>query len=80
VQKNSLPCLYKGSEAVVTSSITKKTLKYFSLYLNPRLRFLSNQVESHTLLVSIPTLVPTEQDLAAQSKSLIPHFADNVDS
>jgi predicted metal-dependent peptidase len=78
--KNSLPCLYKGSEEIVTSSITKKTLKYFELYLNPRLKFFANQIESHTLLVSIPTLTSAEHDLTRQSKYLIPHFSDNVNS
>lgn len=78
--KNSLPCLHKGAELVVTSSITRKTLSYFSAYLNPRLRFLSRQLESHTLLVSIPQVTEADQDLPLQSGSLVPTLADNLDN
>lgn len=78
--KNSLPCLYKGSELVVTSSITRKTLNYFSSYLNPRLRFLLGQIESHTLLVSVPHVSESEQDLPLQAGSLVPSLSDNLDS
>ena len=78
--KNSLPSLYKGAELVTTSSITKKTLKYFDFYLNPRLRFLSNQLESHTLLVSVPLLNTADLNFSSQSSVLVPTFADNIDS
>ena len=38
--RNSLPCLHKGSELVVVSSVSKKVLHYFSKFSNPRIRFL----------------------------------------
>ena len=78
--KNSLPCLYKGSELVVTSSVTKRSLTYFSSYLNPRLRFLINQLGSQTLLVSIPYVTEAEEGLPAQANSLVPSLSDNLDS
>lgn len=76
--KNSLPCLYKGSELVITSSVTKKTLTYFTSYLNPRLRFLKNQLGSQTLLVSIPHVEEIDEGLPNQAESLVPSLSDKL--
>ena len=78
--RNSLPCLFKGSELVVTSSLVRKSLKYFSYHLNHRLRFFSKQNELNTLLVSIPDVSQVQQGFPDQAKSLLVNLTDNVDS
>jgi hypothetical protein len=40
--KNAIPSLYKGSELVAASTYTKRILKYFSYFDNPRTKFLLN--------------------------------------
>lgn len=37
---NSIPCLHKGTEDVVAATTTRKVLRYFNHFQNPRLKFL----------------------------------------
>lgn len=37
---NSIPCLFKGTEDVVAATTTRKVLRYFQQFHNPRLKFL----------------------------------------
>ncbi len=38
--KNSIPCLHKNSELLVVGTFSNRILKYFSHFMNPRIRLL----------------------------------------
>jgi len=75
---NSLPCLHKGSENVVTASFTRRILKYFSNYssLNPRLRALAQLKYLNFSFMSI-ILTPDTAHLLEPSKFLFPVLTDH---
>lgn len=52
--KNSIPCLHKGSESIVVSPLTKKILRYFSKFANPRIRFLLSLKNVNLSVISVP--------------------------
>lgn len=78
---NSLPCLHKGSENVVTASFTRRILKYFSNYssLNPRLRALA---QLKYLNVSFMSIILTHDAYSPlePSKFLFPVLSDHSTS
>lgn len=54
--KNSIPCLFKGAESVITSSVTRKILRYFNTYRNARMQSLRQF--KHLLLLSVSYVQP----------------------
>lgn len=77
--KNSLPCLHKGSEQVLTGSITRRILEYYRRFSNPRLRFLSSFKHTSLITVSSLPLTPTSFETLSSSAHLFPLMIDSPD-
>ena len=50
--RSSIPSLYKGSEDVLTGMYTKRLLRSFRRYSNPRISFLYSNKYARPLLIS----------------------------
>jgi len=74
---NSIPCLHKGSEDVVTASITRKVLNYYRHFSNPRLRFLRLMRHSSILSVSYSSDRSNLSDFDSHA-ALVPLMSDNL--
>ena len=75
--KNSIPCLHKGSESIVVSPLTKKILRYFSKFANPRVRFLLSLKNVNLSVVSVPQNVEDFTEYLENSYSTI-LFTDDI--
>ena len=77
--RNSLPSKHQGAESVVFSSLTRKTLRYFSTLSNPRLRSLMSFKNINLSMVSFPDPSVRFDDTPA-ADSLVVITQDNVSS
>ena len=76
---NSIPCLHKGSQDVITGSITRRILNYFTRFSNPRLGFLRFMKYSAIISVSYDPDYLDLSDLDSNA-SLVPLMSDNLGS
>jgi hypothetical protein len=78
--QSSIPSLYKGSEDVITGMYTKRLLRFFKRYPNPRLSFLYSNKCARVLLVSC-YLKADSSDMTSifeSNKSLVPLYYDHL--
>jgi hypothetical protein len=78
--RNSIPALHKGSENLITGSYTRRLLKYFSAYSNPRLAFFQSFKNSRLLTVSCYSQPESPLDVTffETNSSALPLFTDKL--
>jgi hypothetical protein len=78
--RSSIPSLHKGSEDVITGMYTKRLLRAFCRYSNPRISFLYSNKYSRVLLISC-YLNKHESDSTSVfegNKSIVPLLTDRL--
>jgi hypothetical protein len=76
---NSIPCLHKGSQDVITGSVTRRILNYFNHFSNPRLGFLRFMKYTAILSVSYDPSHLNLLDFDSRA-ALVPLMSDNLGS
>ena len=78
--RSSIPSLHKGSEDVITGMYTKRLLRSFRRYSNPRISFLYSTRYARLLLISYYPSVHTPDLTSAfeGNKSIVPLYTDHL--
>ena len=78
--RSSIPSLHKGSEDIIAGMYTKRLLRAFHRYSNPRISFLYSAKYSRVLLISCYSSDP-KSDLTSVfegNKAIVPLFTDHL--
>lgn len=78
--RSSIPSLHRGSEDVITGMYTKRLLRFFQRYSNPRISFLYSNKYSRILLISSypKTYGSNLSSIFEENKSVVPLFTDHL--
>lgn len=78
--RSSIPSLHRGSEDVIAGMYTKRLLRFFQRYSNPRISFLYSNKYSRILLISSysKTYGSNLSSIFEENKSVVPLFTDHL--